>query len=166
LIYDNPNLRSQEFAYLRDKMDNMFLNLLSKIKTEHSKFKLWVKTYGFGIEVMKFIKNLTENNFTQINGNYINPILNEMYSTKKVEIPKIIESEIAALQEEINDLMERTSDLYLKPGTRREKIPFANTVAPEIKTQAIMSKVVSDMTSISRLFDVKIASLKLIYRAS
>ena len=47
---------------------------------------------------MKFIKNLTENNYTQINGNYINPILSEMYSTKKVEIPKIIENEIGALQ--------------------------------------------------------------------
>ncbi len=73
-------------------MDNMFLHLLNKIKTEHSKFKLWIKTYGFSIEVMKFIKNLTENNYTQINGNYINPILTEMYSAKKVEIPKILEN--------------------------------------------------------------------------
>lgn len=134
-------------------MDNMFLQVLNKIKTEHSKFKLWVKTYGFGIEVMKFIKNLTENNYTQINGNYINPILNEMYASKKVEIPVIVESEIAALQEEINELMERTSDLYLKPGTRREKSSLATTVT-EIKSHVAVlnSKVVSDVTAISRLF--------------
>lgn len=134
-------------------MDNMFLQVLNKIKTEHSKFKLWVKTYGFGIEVMKFIKNLTENNYTQINGNYINPILNEMYSSKKVEVPVIVESEIAALQEEINELFEKTSDLYLKPGTRREKSSLATTVT-EIKSHVAVlnSKVVSDVTAISRLF--------------
>lgn len=131
----------------------MFLQVLNKIKTEHSKFKLWVKTYGFGIEVMKFIKNLTENNYTQINGNYINPILNEMYSSKKVEVPVIVESEIAALQEEINELFEKTSDLYLKPGTRREKSSLATTVT-EIKSHVAVlnSKVVSDVTAISRLF--------------
>lgn len=121
LIYDNPNLRSQEFAYLRDKMDNMFLQLLAKIKAEHSKFRLWVKTYGYSIEVMKFIKNLTENSFTQISGNYLEPILQEMYANKKVEAPKLVESEMAAMQEEVMELLERTSELYLKPGTRKEK---------------------------------------------
>lgn len=102
---------------------------------------------------MKFIKNLTENNYTQINGNYINPILNEMYSSKKVEVPVIVESEIAALQEEINELFEKTSDLYLKPGTRREKSSLATTVT-EIKSHVAVlnSKVVSDVTAISRLF--------------
>jgi hypothetical protein len=48
---------------------------------------------------MKFIKNLTENSFTQISGNYLEPILQEMYATKKVEAPKLVESEIAAMQE-------------------------------------------------------------------
>lgn len=45
--------------YLRDKVDLMFYSVIEKIKTEHAKFKLWVKTYGFSMEVMKFIKNLT-----------------------------------------------------------------------------------------------------------
>ncbi len=84
MIYDNPNLRSPEFHYLRDKLDGLFLQLISKVKTEHAKFRMWVKTYGFGIEVMKFIKNLTENNFTQINGNYMSTILGEMHAAKSV----------------------------------------------------------------------------------
>ena len=62
----------------------MFLALINKVKTEHSKFKMWIKTYGFSIEVMKFIKNFTENNYSQINGNYLNPILNEMYAAKNI----------------------------------------------------------------------------------
>jgi hypothetical protein len=51
-----------------------------------------VKTYGFGIEVMKFIKNLTEGSFAQVSGNYLAPILAEMGSSRKVETPKIVES--------------------------------------------------------------------------
>ncbi len=80
----------------------MFLNLINKIQTEHAKFKIWVKTYGYSIEVMKFIKNLTENSYNQINGNYFSPILNEMLAAKRVEIPNIVEAEIVGLQEEIN----------------------------------------------------------------
>ena len=84
LIYDNPNLRSPEFHYLRDKMDQMFLSLIEKVRNEHTKFRMWIKTYGFSIEVMKFIKNVTENSFTQVSGNYMSPILNEMYSAKNI----------------------------------------------------------------------------------
>lgn len=66
---------------------------------------MWIKTYGFSIEVMKFIKNITENSYTQINGNYMSPILNEMYSAKNIESPKIIENEVAALQEEVSNIL-------------------------------------------------------------
>jgi len=45
---------------------------------------MWIKTYGFSIEVMKFIKNVTENSYTQVSGNYMSPILNEMYSAKNI----------------------------------------------------------------------------------
>lgn len=70
----------------------MFLSLIEKIKTEHNKFRMWIKTYGFSIEVMKFIKNVTENNYAQITGNYLSPILNEMYSAKNIEFPRIMEN--------------------------------------------------------------------------
>ena len=99
MVYDNPNLRSPEFHYLRDKMDTMFLSLIERIKAEHGKFRMWIKTYGFSIEVMKFIKNVTENSFSQVNGNYLSPILNQIYSAKNIEIPRILENEVAALQE-------------------------------------------------------------------
>lgn len=75
-ICDNPHLRSSDFTYLRDKMETMFVNLIEKIKAEHTKFKIWVKTYGYGLEVMKFVKNLTERNYGQINGNYMSSIAN------------------------------------------------------------------------------------------
>jgi len=83
-------LRSPDFHYIRDKVDGMFLGLLTKVKAEHAKFRLWVKTYGYGIEVMKFIKNLTENNYTQVNGNYLAPVLSEMSTPRKLELPKIL----------------------------------------------------------------------------
>jgi len=57
-------------------METMFVNLIEKIKAEHTKFKIWVKTYGYGLEVMKFVKNLTERNYGQINGNYMSSIAN------------------------------------------------------------------------------------------
>lgn len=65
-------------------------------------------------------------------------------------------------------MLERTSDLYLKPGTKREKMSIATTVAPDIKSQVnvLNSRVVNDMASITRLFDAKISSLKLLFRAS
>jgi hypothetical protein len=47
---------------------------------------------------MKFIKSLTEGNFTQINGNYMSSILGELLSAKKVEPPSLVESEIVGLQ--------------------------------------------------------------------
>jgi len=65
-------------------MDGMFIDLINKVQAEHSKFRLWVKTFGYSIEVMKFIKNLTEYNYTQINGNYISPIFKEMQENKKI----------------------------------------------------------------------------------
>jgi hypothetical protein len=79
----------------------VFYSLIEKIKAEHAKFKLWVKTYGFSMEVMKFIKNLTEGSYSLITGNYLTPILAEMYTAKKVESPQIIENEVVALQQDL-----------------------------------------------------------------
>ena len=49
----------------------------------------------------------------------MSPILNEMYSAKNIEFPKIMENEVASLEEEISELLEKTCELYLKPGTRK-----------------------------------------------
>lgn len=63
-------------------------------------------------------------------------------------------------------MLERTSDIYLKPGTRREKLN--STVSSESRVAALQlnSKIVNDIAAIQRLFDNKIASFKLIFRAS
>lgn len=166
LIYDNPNLRSPAFHYLRDKMDGMFLDIISKVKTEHTKFRMWIKTYGFSIEVMKFIKNLTENSFIQVSGNYMSPIINEMYSTKNIEFPNIIENEVAALTEEVNDILERSSDLYLKPGSHRERLPSPSASLDSRLPSIISSKIVSDVAPLQHLFESKISKFKLLFRAS
>ena len=148
-------------------MDGMFLDIINKVKQEHTKFRMWIKTYGFSIEVMKFIKNLTENSYNQISGNYMSPILNEMYSAKNIEFPKIIENEVAALTEEISDLLERSSDLYLKPGTRKERLSTPTSLTEsKAATLMIPSKITSDVASIQRLFENKITSFRLLFRAS
>jgi hypothetical protein len=54
---------------------------------------------------MRFIKNMTENNFTQVNGFYIHSILDEMNAVKNVELPKILENEVVGLEEEISELL-------------------------------------------------------------
>jgi len=38
-----------DFHNFMDKMDGMFLNMLAKIKAEQSKYKFWVKTYGYSL---------------------------------------------------------------------------------------------------------------------
>lgn len=58
-----------------DKMDSLFLSALANIKAEQSKFKFWIKTYGYSLEVMKFIKNTSEFNFDNFTGQYLNPIV-------------------------------------------------------------------------------------------
>lgn len=84
----------------------------------------------------------------------MSPILNEMYSAKNIEFPKIIENEVAALQEEVTNILEFTSDLYLKPGTRKERMSSPSTATFESKNlPAILpSKIVNDVSSIQRLF--------------
>ena len=59
------------------------------------------------------------------------------------------------------------SDLYLKPGTRMER-SINSTSISEVKPAlaAFNSKVIHDIGAVHRLFDTKVNSLKLIFRAS
>jgi len=60
----------------------------------------------------------------------------------------------------------------LKPGARRERSTAQSSSSiphpmPEVKiAPSFNSKIVSDVAAIHRLFDAKVASLKLIFRAS
>jgi hypothetical protein len=73
-------------------MEAMFANLIIRIKNEHAKFRTWVKTYGYSLEVMKFIKNLTEGSYGQLTGNYFAPIAGELLGARRVEVPTLVES--------------------------------------------------------------------------
>ena len=74
----------------------MFLRMIRNIQAEHLKFKTWVKTFGFSMEMMRFFKLINEGNFNTISGSYINPIIMELFSTDKkaLEIPKISDKEL------------------------------------------------------------------------
>jgi hypothetical protein len=71
LINHNPNLSCPDFNVIKDKIDGLFITLLNKIRNEHSKFRYWIKTYGYSLEVMKFIKNVSEYNFESLTGSYL-----------------------------------------------------------------------------------------------
>lgn len=59
------------------------------------------------------------------------------------------------------------SDIYLKPGTRKER-SLNSTSISDIKPAlaAFNSKIIHDIGAVHRLFDAKINSLKLVFRAS
>lgn len=54
----------------------MFINLLKIIHEEHQKFKTWILTYGHSIDIMKFIKNINEENYKQIDGRQMDLLMN------------------------------------------------------------------------------------------
>lgn len=82
---------SPDFHSFMEKMDTFFLTLLNKIRSEQSKFKLWVKTFGYSIDVMKFIKSTVESNFDDFTGEYLNPLVDEIMNAKRQATPSINE---------------------------------------------------------------------------
>lgn len=64
-------------------------------------------------------------------------------------------------------MLERASDIYLKPGSAKERVANPTAVL-ESKVAPLMlpSKIAKDVAVIQRLFDTKIASFKLVFRAS
>lgn len=91
---------------------------------------------------MKFIKNLTEHDFSHVNGNYMAPIVAEMLNPKRVESPSIMESEIMLLEDQINEALDRISDLYLKPGSIKGKSSSTSSKPiPELKATFFNSRI-------------------------
>ena len=58
-IKNNPHLNCSDFHFLANKMDSFFASLLEKVRVEHAQFKFWIKSYGYSLEVMKFIKDIS-----------------------------------------------------------------------------------------------------------
>jgi hypothetical protein len=55
IICENPNAKIPEMFVLQEEMENLFSNLIRKVKEEHMNFKKWIGLYGFNIETMNFI---------------------------------------------------------------------------------------------------------------
>ena len=62
-------------------------------------------------------------------------------------------------------MLDKAGDLYLKPGTRRERVS-SPIVETRMAPAQITSKIITDVSAIQRLFDAKISSFKLMFRAS
>jgi hypothetical protein len=64
--------------------------------------------------------------------------------------------------------LDHTSDLYLKPGTKNERHRSVGHTIAEVKPVAsgLDSRIVHDISAIHRLFEGKVASMKLLFRAS
>lgn len=53
----------------------MFERIIKTIQEEHLKFKTWVTTYGHSIEIMKFIKNINDQNYKFIDGKFMDMVM-------------------------------------------------------------------------------------------
>lgn len=86
LVGHNPHVCCPDFHYIIDKMDSTFLNLLAKIRAEHEKFNFWVKTYGYSLEVMKFIKNISEHNYDNFTGHQLHSVVTEILNSRRLQL--------------------------------------------------------------------------------
>jgi hypothetical protein len=101
---------------------------------------------------MKFIKNTSEFNFDNFNGQYLNPIIDELINAKRQQLPNVSEHEVILLEDDIVRQLEKISEIYLKPGIRKEKSsPLTQTTI--LKPSPINSKIISDIASVNKLFD-------------
>jgi len=46
IVNNNPWKNTPEFHSLESTIDNLFIDLISKIREEHTHFKFWLTTYG------------------------------------------------------------------------------------------------------------------------
>lgn len=64
-------------------MDDLFAKVVQTVQNEHANFKLWVKTFGYSLEVMKFFKLFADRNFDSITGSDLNMIFNARFHKEK-----------------------------------------------------------------------------------
>jgi len=57
----------------------MFYSIVRTIQDEHLKFKTWITTYGHNIEIMKFIKNINDENIKSIDGKFMDKMMMELF---------------------------------------------------------------------------------------
>lgn len=61
------------------KIERMFVTAIEKIKEEQEKFRIWGKTFGHSLEVMKFIKLMNDQNYEEISGTLVAPVINSYF---------------------------------------------------------------------------------------
>jgi hypothetical protein len=56
-------------------METFFSNLIRKIKEEHLKFKVFIRTFGYSGTMMKFIHQINNEDYDKITGHHLNDII-------------------------------------------------------------------------------------------
>jgi hypothetical protein len=81
----------------------MFYNLIRTIQDEHLKFKTWITTYGHNIDIMKFIKNINDENYKFIDGKNMDKVMMELFGNDRniIEAPKIRDNELSQYFEKL-----------------------------------------------------------------
>lgn len=94
----------------------MFYNTIRLVQEQHIKFKTWITTYGHSIDVMKFIRNINEENYKYIDGRLMDMIMTELFSNDRgiIQVPKIRDSDVNCYFENLKYLIDSLSDIYLK----------------------------------------------------
>ena len=94
----------------------MFLSIIQAIKQEHIKFKTWIKTYGYNIDVMKFIKNINDENSKFMDGQYMDKIMTELFGNDRslIKAPKINEADFDRYFKKLKCKVQSLSDIYLR----------------------------------------------------
>lgn len=74
----------------------MFYNLIRLVQDEHLKFKTWITTYGHNIDIMKFIKNINDENYKHIDGKNMDKVMMDLFGNDRaiIEAPKLRDSDI------------------------------------------------------------------------
>jgi len=57
----------------------LFSGLIKKIKEEHLKFKIFQRTFGYSKDMMKFIKQVNDEDFDRITGERLNQVISELF---------------------------------------------------------------------------------------
>ena len=153
----NPHLCCPDFDFVIDKMDNLFVNILERVRGEHEQFRFWVKTYGYSLETMKFIKNISERNYEDFRGQQLCGVVKEILSSKRMKnIPEVNEDEILLLKDKIVREIGEISSLYLKPGQLEIKKEGNTHLDEAVFDRRLDSKIVKDINHLRQFFDRKV----------
>jgi hypothetical protein len=149
-------------------MENLFSNLVKKVKEEHMQFRRWVGLFGFNPETMNFINMINDNNYNNISGVYMNQILSALFMNED----KTLETNFSPQHcqqtfKELEEALDRIKDLYLTEG-RKEKMSVSTSLSlSAADIPGLGSRITQEHDYIRSLFPKpNLKSATLLYRAS